>query len=102
MSDLFLKFANEAQAISVLYTQHAEATAEDGTVVTEAYTTPNFVNIDTVGVILKPTGELDAEGNPVMETLEGWHVNVRVAAGEDAASLEAYAVVPKNPVRIWG
>jgi len=101
MNDLFLKFADEAQATSVLYTQHDEVTNEEGTVVTKAYSTLNFANIDTVGVILKPTGEQDTEGNPVMQTLEGWHVNVRVAAGEDATSLEAYAVVPKNPVRIW-
>lgn len=102
MSDLFLKFADEAQATSVLYTQHPEVTTEESTVVTEAYTTPNFVNIDTVGVISKPTGELDAEGNPVMETLESWHVNIRLAAGEDASTLETYKVVPTNPIRVWG
>lgn len=102
MTDLFLKFADEAQATSVLYTQHPEVTTEEGTVVTEAYSTPNFVNIDTVGVITKPTGELDVEGNPVMETLEGWHVNIRLAAGEDNSILETYKVVPKNPIRVWG
>ena len=101
MNDLFLKFADEEQATSVLYTQHPELTTEDGTAVTEAYTTANFANIDTVGVITKPTAEVDAEGNPVMQPLEGWHVNVRLAAGEDAASLESYAVVPKNPMRVW-
>ena len=102
MNDLFLKFADEAQATSVLYTQHPEVTTEDATAVTEAYTTANFANIDTVGAITKPSGEVDAEGNPVMQPLEGWHVNVRVAAGEDASTLETYKVLPKQPVRIWG
>jgi hypothetical protein len=101
MSDLFLKFADEAQATSVLYTQHPEVVDESGSVVTEAYSTPNFLNIDTIGVISKPTGEVDAEGNPVLETLEGWHVNVRLAAGEDAAALEAFKVEPQNPIRVW-
>jgi hypothetical protein len=102
MTDLYLKFADEAQATDTLYTQHPEVVTEEGTVVTEAYSTPNFMNIDTVGVISKPTGEVDAEGNPVMETLEGWHVNIRVAAGEDATALEAFKVEPRNPMRVWG
>jgi hypothetical protein len=101
MTDLYLKFADEAQATETLYTLHPEVVAEDGTVVTKAYSTPNFANIDTVGVISKPNGELDAEGNPVMETLEGWHVNIRLAAGEDDSVLEAFKVEPRNPMRVW-
>jgi len=84
MIDLYLKFANEAAATAVLYT--------DGN--------PNFANIDTIGVISKPTGEVDAEGNPVMVELDGWHVNVRVTV-EDPAPLEQYALTPTIPVRVW-
>ena len=101
MTDLYLKFADEAQATETLYTLHSEVVTEAGTVVTEAYSTPNFMNIDTVGVISKPNEELDAEGNPVMETLEGWHVNIRVAAGEDDSVLEAFKIQPRNPMRVW-
>jgi hypothetical protein len=33
---------------------------------------------------------------------EGWHINVRVVDPEmDTASLEPYAVNPKNPVCVW-
>ena len=84
MIDLYLKFANEAAATAVLYT--------DGN--------PNFANIDTIGVISKPTGEVDAEGNMVLFELDGWHVNVRVI-GEDPIPLEQYSVVPTLPMRVW-
>ena len=101
MTDLYPKFADEAEATANLYTLHPEVADEAGTVVTEAYSTPNFMNIDIIGVISKPTGEVDAEDKPIMETLEGWHVNIRVAAGEDASVLEAFKVQPQNPIRIW-
>lgn len=98
--DLYLKFADEAAAAAVLYTLHPEVTDEQGTV-TEAYTTANYANIDTIGIIYKPTGEVDAEGSPVMAALDGWHVNVRVV-NEDPTPLEQYAVTPSMPVRVWG
>jgi hypothetical protein len=101
MNDLFLKFTDEAQATDTLFTQHPEVADEAGTVVKEAYSTPNFMNIDIIGVISKPTGEVDAEDKPIMETLEGWHVNIRVAAGEDDSVLEAFKIQPRNPMRIW-
>lgn len=101
MTDLYLKFTDEAEATATLYTLHPEVTDEDGTVTTEAYSTPNYANISTIGIIYKPTGETDAEGNPVMAALDGWHVNVRVV-GEDATALEAFAVTPTLPVRVWG
>lgn len=101
MIDLYLKFTDEAQATAVLYTLHPEVVEEDGVTVTEAYTTANYANISTIGIIYKPTGETDAEGNPVMAALDGWHVNVRVV-GEDPTPLEQYAVVPTLPVRVWG
>lgn len=84
MIDLYLKFTDEAAATAVLYTEDR----------------PNFANIDTVGTIYKPTGEVDAEGNPAMEALEGWHVNVRIV-DEDADALNQYAVTPTMPVRVW-
>ena len=101
MIDLYLKFADEAEAASVLYTLHPEAVETDGITVTEAYTTPNYQNIDTLGVIYKQPPEPTPEGYvPVPE--EGWHVNVRVVGDEDPAPLEQYAVHPTVPRRIWG
>lgn len=99
--DFYLKFTDEAEANSVLYILHPEVADEEGTVTTEAYTTANYANISTIGIIYKPTGETDAEGSPVMAALDGWHVNVRVV-DEDSAPLEPYAVTPTMPVRVWG
>ena len=100
MTDLYLKFTDEAAATAVLYTQEPTAWDEEGNV-TATEPRPNFANISTIGIIYKPTGETDAEGNPVMAALDGWHVNVRVVS-EDPTPLEQYAVTPAVPVRVWG
>lgn len=100
MTDLYLKFIDEVAATAVLYTQEPTAWDEEGNV-TATEPRQAYDNISTIGVIYKPTGETDAEGNPVMAALDGWHVNVRVV-GEDATALEAFAVTPTLPVRVWG
>ena len=100
MTDFYLKFTDEAEATSVLYTQEPTAWDEEGNV-TATEPRQAYANISTIGVIYKPTGETDAEGNPVMASLDGWHVNVRVV-GEDATALEAFSVTPTLPVRVWG
>lgn len=100
MTDLYLKFTDEAAATAVLYTQEPTAWDEEGNV-TATEPRQAYANISTIGIIYKPTGETDAEGNPVMAALDGWHVNVRVV-GEDPTPLEQYAVTPTLPVRVWG
>lgn len=93
MKDYFLRFANKTESDSILYIVEQD---EEETVVT-----PRFANIDVVGTIHRPTGALDADGNPVIAPLDGWHVNVRVVDGEDDAALLPYAVTPANPQRVW-
>jgi len=89
MIDLHLKFDSEAEATAVLYDDE----------------TPRYRNIDTIGLIYKPTGTTltDGEGNeyPEMAAIPGWHVNVRLMDGEDAEPLEAYRVQVANPMRVW-
>ena len=99
--DLYLKFTDEAEAAAVLYTLHPEVTNEDGAVVTEAYTTPNYQNIDTLGIIYQQPPEPTPE-DYVTVPEEGWHVNVRVVGDEDSTPLEQYAVHPTVPRRVWG
>lgn len=98
--DLYLKFTDEAAATAVLYTQEPTAFDEEGNV-TATEPRQAYANISTIGIISKPTGEVDAEGNPVMAALDGWHVNVRVIS-EDPSPLKQYAVTPAVPVRVWG
>jgi hypothetical protein len=105
MIDYYLRFESQEQADSVLYTKVPTAWSEsvsmdEPPVATEWMDKPNYDNIDVIGAIYKPTGELDAEGNPVMADIGGFHVNIRNYA--EAPELEQYAVVPTIPVRVWG
>ena len=88
MTDLYLKFTDEAAATAVLYTQEPTAWDEEGNV-TATEPRANYANISTIGIIYKDEQPLD-----------GWHVNVRVV-GEDATALETFAVTPTLPVRVW-
>ena len=85
-----LKFTDQAAADSILL---------DGE-------TPRYHNIDTIGVIYKPTGVMlkheDGTEYPEMQAIEGWHVNVWVLPDEDATALQPYVITPTNPVRVWG
>lgn len=104
MTDLYLAFTDEAAANAVLFTQEPTAFDEEGNA-TAFEPRPNYRNIDTIGVIYKPTGEMlqgeDGE-YPAMAPIEGWHVNVRLVDGEDAAALEPFVVTPSTPIRVWG
>ena len=76
MTDLHLKFTDEAQAAETL----------DG----------YEGSIDTIGIIYKRTGGTDEE--PVMTALPGWHVNVR---GPESEALTQFSVEVNTPVRVW-
>jgi len=109
MNDLYLKFADKAQADPVLYTTTPVLAVVDteGNVITPAgedIVTPNFANIDVIGTIYRPTGEVETVDGmevPVMAAIEGYHVNVR-AVGEDTSALVPFAVSPTVPQRVWG
>ena len=102
--DYLCKFESEEQALSVLYRKEGvvEADPEQGIEASEGYDVPNYDNIDIIGAIYKPTGEVtvvDGVEVPVMADVGGFHVNVRNSSPTDA--LDAYVVVPNNPVRKW-
>ncbi len=104
MFDYRLRFDSEEQAKSVLYTKEPTAWSDSSNmdeppVATEWMDKPNYDCIDIIGAIYKPTGETDAEGNPVMADVGGYHVNVRNYS--PAQGLDAYLVTPNNPVRVW-
>jgi hypothetical protein len=105
--DKYLSFESEAAAKAVLYRIEGavEADPEQGIEASEGTEVANYANIDTIGIIYKPTGEMlqgeDGE-YPEMAPIEGWHVNVRLVGGEDADALAPFVVEPKTPVRVWG
>ena len=102
MKDFFLKFESKEQADSILYEITPEVIEDD--IITPEIRTPKFQNIDVIGDIWRPTGEMKVDENgmeiPVMELIPGFHVNLRVI-GEDTSAVESFAVVPKNPMRVW-
>jgi len=103
MTDLYLSFPDEAAAKAVLYRIEGAVEATEDTEAVEGYEVPNYANIDTIGIIYKPTGETteqDGVAVPVMAPVEGWHVNVRVV-DEDAEALQAFEVHPATPLRVW-
>lgn len=104
--DYCLKFTDEAAAKAVLFTQEPTAWDNSGEepVATEWQDKPNYRNIDIIGVIYKPTGEMlsGEDGQyPEMAPVDGWHVNVRMTADEDGSALEPFVVSPATPIRVW-
>jgi len=109
--DMFLRFTDEAEMLSVLFHDVAveweTVTDEETGEVTKTpiafESRPRFANTDIIGVIYRPTGNTltDDEGNeyPEQEALDGFHVNIRAEA--PIAELETYRVYPNQPVRIW-
>ena len=60
--------------------------------------------IDEIGVIYLPTGEMvsgEDGDEPVMEPIDGWHVNVRTTSQDAADALRDLEVTPASPVRVW-
>lgn len=106
MQDFYLKFPDEATANAVLYRIEGAVAADpdNGIEAVEGTPVANYINIDVLGTLYNDDAVLDAEGNVVTPAtaIDGWHVNVRVMPGEDAAALEPYNIVPTMPRRVWG
>jgi hypothetical protein len=100
-TDLYLKFADEAEADSILYTVTPSIETEEGAVTADAVITPNYANIDTLGILYVEQPIPDPENPPEPIPEDGWHVNVRLVDGEDAAPLESFCVHPTVPRRVW-
>lgn len=88
MHDYHLKFADQAQAESVLFEGEDRRAKYDA--------------VDVIGAIYKPTGEmlLGEDGEyPEMEPVTGFHVNVRHSG--DAPELSKYIINVATPERVW-
>ena len=96
--DMFLKFADEAEANAALYDEQTNVQDD----VVETVLVPKYAAVDVVGTIYKPTGKSlkTAEGPvPEMKAVPGWHVNVRHT--DEAPELAPYQVFPATPARMW-
>jgi hypothetical protein len=106
-TDLYLKFADEAEMRSVLFEQvptEWDRSDPENPVATAWEERQLFRNTDIVGLIVDTPAELDEEGEITSEAtyVDGIHVNIR-AVGEDTSSLEDYRVDPEpnTPARVW-
>jgi hypothetical protein len=107
MTDLYLKYADEAESIDNLYAKKEEVIIDEegGEVIilVPDLSKPLFANIDTIGTIYEPQEIVDPENPPEPVPYAGWFVNVRVIAGEDAEPLAPYSIDPQPyPMRVWG
>jgi len=105
MTDLYLKFTDEAESRTVLYRIEGavEADPENGVEAVEGYEVANYQNIDTIGVIYEPQEIVDPENPPEPVPYEGWFVNVRVVGNENSEPLEPFSIDPQPyPMRVWG
>jgi hypothetical protein len=74
-----------------------------GLITAKGASTSELVCIDRIGEISRVTGYVDDE--PVVETLEGYHANVRVMfdlTPEQLGDLDAVTInAPAAPYRVW-
>jgi hypothetical protein len=80
-----LKFANEITAIGAMtqfYRDDWDRTC-----------------VDPIGTVMKPTGALTPDGDPVMVDVGGFHLNL--ICDELPKALKQFEVFPTNPVRVW-
>ena len=103
MTPYYLSFTDEAQATSVLYTTTPAVIDEEGKEVSAETITPNYMNIDTIGVVYEPAPIPTPEDYvPVPYPEPNWGVNVLVLDGENAEPLQPYSVQPSPfPQRVW-
>lgn len=101
-TDLCLRFTDEAESRTVLYTQVPTEWNEEGAA-TAWHEQANYANIDTIGVIYKPQEIVDPENPPEPVPYKGWFINIRVVEGENAEPLEPFSIDQQPyPMRVWG
>jgi hypothetical protein len=111
-TDLYLKFADEAEMRSVLFervpTKFEDAETPDGEpVAVEFEERQLFRNTDIVGLIVDTPAELNEEGEVTSEAtyVDGVHCNLRVLPSESelVEGLSDYLVEPSpvTPARVW-
>lgn len=109
-TDLYLKFADEAEMRSVLFekvpTKFEDAETPNGEPIPVEWEERQlFRNTDIINLIATKDATFDPESGEIITEAEyapGFHVNVR-AVGEDTAALEKFRVNPEpnTPARVW-
>lgn len=94
MTDIYLKFASEAEAMNALAFAVSDGRWIVGT---------HDWALDPVGTIVLEQPTYDADGNALTEAVfaDGYHVNIRLLTPGSIPDLSVYEVHPSNPRRVW-
>ena len=104
-TDYYLKFADKAEADSVLYTEvpvEWDNSDPENPVPTKWEREQNFRNTDILPKVVLTPATFNEEGDELTPAVyeEGYFVNLRLV-GEDGSSLEPFRVEPETPQRVW-
>lgn len=106
MMDTYLKADSESalwsalQQAGVVRHELAHVDEEGNVLVPEHYAATEGYALDVIGVIQQPVG-IDAEDNPIMGAIPGYHANLRGELTDAQKALLPLIPPPKNPVRVW-
>lgn len=107
---IFLRFTDRDAAITALQAAGIDLPTDDAgaTIIpVDGWVGDVHFDIDVVfgtGAVFKPTGEVDADGNPVMAQRDGYHINMLWRGDALPASLQAAVITPEpnDPVVVFG
>lgn len=105
-TDYYLKFADEAEADSILYTEvpiEWDNSDPDNPVPTKWERQQNFRNTDILPKVVLTPATFDEEGDELTPAVyeEGYFANVRLLSDEDGSSMDSFKVDPETPQRVW-
>ena len=86
--DFYLKFTSEEEMVATFAAQHI---------------TSDNTSIDVIGTI-NTIASYDVNGDPVIQAVPGWHVNLRAEGmpPETVSALSKFNLTPPNtPYRVW-
>lgn len=106
MRTIFLRFADAAEALSLLAAAGLTVADDTGRAVAPVTLTavgPVYADVlFGTGLVFEPTGETDGDGNPVTAAVPGYHVNLLVPeAWELPAALASKAMTPSSPACVF-
>lgn len=103
MKTLFLRFPDEAAALAAFSAVTGREVAALADVPSKVEVSGLLCDVDPVGRLTHDTGGIDVDGLPIVEPVEGWHVNVWTP--DEAVTPEAlvgFEVFPATPSRVFG
>ena len=103
MKTIYLRFPDLSAALAAFSAVTGQPVATLADVPSKVDVSGLLCDVDPVGTLTRDTGSVDAEGFPIVEPIDGFHVNIWTpdeAVTPDA--LLAWVVRPATPSRVFG